>query len=149
MILAALATAIAALALGARGRSTESFLKAWLEEWRKYLRKYVHDEQRRARAEAIVDREYQQLDAYFVDVDVQFRALYDVHRNHDASFADYVPYIDDMVTRFGELQHEQVAAFCEMHRTLSTDEWNAIEARIGERIDKQQAKLAKATKAKK
>jgi hypothetical protein len=144
MIVAALATAIAALALGIRGGSTESFLSRWLAEWRKYLRKYVHDDERRARAEAIVNQQFEQLDAYFVDIDVQLRALYDIHRDYDASSDDYVPYIDDMFARFGELQHEQITAFSQMHRTLTADEWNSIEARIGKRIDESQAKVAKA-----
>jgi hypothetical protein len=139
VIWVALAAAIA-LALGARSGQSESILLRWLNEWRKHLRRHVEDDKRRAAAEAILDDEYEHLDGYFVTVDCQMRALYDVHRDYAANFGDYVPYIDDMLATFGELQRHQVAVFLELHSTLTADEWSAIQQRIGNELHERQAK---------
>lgn len=142
MIWAAIATAIA-VALGVRGGSPESNVAMWLDEWRNHLRRYVRDDERRAAAEAILDDEFEHLEAYFLAVDVQMHALYDVHLDYAANLDDYVPYIDDMLATFGELQHQQVAAFSEMHSALRADEWSTIEEHVGKQIVRDQSKAAK------
>jgi hypothetical protein len=139
VIWVALAAAIA-IALGARGGSSESVMLTWLNEWRKHLRKHVRDDERRAVAQAIIDDEFDHLDGYFLDVGLQMRALYDVHRDYAANFDEYIPYIDDMLAMFGELQHHQIAVYRKLHSTLTDDEWDAIQREIGKTLRKRLAK---------
>jgi hypothetical protein len=144
VIWAALAAAIA-IAIGARG-PTQSVVAVWLDEWRKHLRKHVHDDQRRATAEEILDAEAEHIETYFEVVEVQLHALYGVHRDYAATFEDHLPYIEDVAAQFKQLQHQQVAAFRKMHGTLAADEWAAIRAQVGEQIDKREAHEAKVAK---
>jgi hypothetical protein len=137
MIWAALVTAIA-VAIAAHGGHTESVLVRWSNEWRKHLRRHVHEDERRAAAEAILEDELERLDGYFLAADTQLRAFYETHRDHAANFDDYVPYIDDMLALFGELQHHQVAAYRELHSTLTAEEWNAIQQRVGNELHERQ-----------
>jgi hypothetical protein len=68
------------------------------------------------------------------------RALYDVQRDHAANFDDYMPYIDDMLAMFGDLQHHQIAVYRKLHSTLTADEWDAIQREIGKNLHKRLAK---------
>lgn len=127
MILFAIASALA-IALGIRKPKT--LLMAWLADWRRYLRKDVKSDERRAAATSILDAHVDELEAYFQAVDRILARAYDVHRNYDATASDYQPCLDAYMERLRATQRRHIAAMLQIHDVVEPSEWSAIQADV-------------------
>lgn len=143
MLIAAIVAAIAVAAGVAAGGGADVFAQIF-KDWKKWLRKYVKDEEKRAQAEEILERFRDDVHDLHEGVSKNVNALGDVHRTYASTMDQYQVHIDRLAADMLTSQVDMLDIAIEIQEVLGPETYGKIAAEVRKEADKRDKKLGKA-----